>query len=131
MDKSTQELIRGYLAKAEEKLGVVDRLLAQQDFEDAVSRAYYAAFYAAQALLLSEDLESRSHHGLVALVGLHFVKTGRLDKKFGRALSHLMEDRQQSDYNLFSGLEKEDAEQALEEAKAFVAEMRRQLSAYL
>ena len=131
MDKSTQELIRGYLAKAEEKLGVVDRLLAQRDFEDAVSRAYYAAFYAAHALLLSEGLDSRSHAGLVALVGLHFVKTGRLDKKFGRSLSNLMEDRQQSDYNLFSGLEKEDAEQALEEAKAFVAEMRRQLSAYL
>ena len=65
------------------------------------------------------------------MVGLHFVKTGRLDKKFGRYLSKLMEDRQQSDYNLFSGLEKEDAEQSLEEARAFVAEIRRQLSAYL
>lgn len=131
MDKSTQELIRGYLVKAEEKLGVVSRLLAQHDFEDAVSRAYYAAYYAAQALLLSEGLESRSHGGLVALIGLHFVKTGKLDKKFGRYLSNLMEDRQQSDYNLFSGLEKEDAEQSLEEAKAFVAEIRRQLSDYL
>ena len=131
MDKSTQELIRGYLAKAEEKLGVVDRLLAQNDFEDAVSRAYYAAFYAAQALLLSEGLETRSHGGLVALVGLHFVKTGKLDKKFGRYLSNLMEDRQQSDYNLFSGMEKQDAEQSLEEASAFVAEIRRQLSVYL
>ena len=131
MDKSTQELIRGYLAKAEEKLGVVDRLLAQNDFEDAVSRAYYAAYYAAQALLLSEGLEARSHGGLVALVGLHFVKTGKLDKKFGRYLSNLMEDRQQSDYNLFSGLEKQDAEQSLEEARAFVAETRLQLSAYL
>ena len=131
MDKSTQELIRGYLAKADEKLGVADRLLAQNDFEDAVSRAYYAAFYAAQALLLSEGLESRSHGGLVALVGLHFVKTGRLEKKFGRYLSNLMEDRQQSDYNLFSGLEKQDAEQSLEEARAFVAETRLQLSAYL
>ena len=58
MDKSTQELIRGYLAKAEEKLGVVDRLLALNDFEDAVSRAYYAAFYAAHALLLAEGLET-------------------------------------------------------------------------
>ena len=124
-------MIRGYLAKAEEKLGVADRLLAQNDFEDAVSRAYYAAFHAAQAFLLSEGLEVRSHRGLVALIGLHFVKTGRLDKKFGRYLSNLMEDRQQSDYNVFSGLEKEDAVQSLEEARAFVAEIRRQLSDYL
>lgn len=75
MDKSIQELIPGYLAKAEEKLDVASRLLAQHDFEDAVSRAYYAAFYAAHALLISEGLETRSHRGLVALIGLHFVKT--------------------------------------------------------
>jgi uncharacterized protein (UPF0332 family) len=131
LDKSVQELIRGYLEKAEQKLGVVDRLLAQEDFEDAISRAYYAAYYAAQALLISEGLESRSHSGLLALIGLHFVKTGKLDKKFGRALSNLMEDRQQSDYNVFSGLEKEDAEQALKEAREFVTEIRRQLAVYL
>ena len=123
--------MRGYIDKAEEKLSVVSRLLAQRDFEDAISRAYYAAFYAAQALLISDGLESRSHHALVALIGLHFVKTGRLDKKFGRYLSNLMEDRQQSDYNVFSGLEQQDAEQSLQEAKAFVAEVRRQLAAYL
>lgn len=40
-----------------------------------------------------------------------------------------MEDRQQSDYNVFSGLEKEDAEQSLEEARAFVAEIHRQIAA--
>jgi uncharacterized protein (UPF0332 family) len=68
---------------------------------------------------------------LVALIGLHFVKAGKLDKKFGRYLSNLMEDRQQSDYNVFSGLEQEDAEQSLQEAKEFVAEIRRQLAAYL
>ena len=58
------------------------------------------------------------------------MKTGKLDK-FGRYLSNLTEDRQQSGYNLFSVLEKEDAEQSLEEARAFVAETRLQLSAYL
>src|SRR5687768_12729382 len=105
--------MKGYFAKADEKLSVAGRLVASSDYEDAISRAYYAAFYAAQALLLSENLSSRSHGGLVSLVGLHFVKTGKLDKKFGRYLSNLMEDRQQSDYNLFSGLGKEDAEQAL------------------
>ena len=131
MDKATHELINGYLAKAEEKLAVVKRLIEQHDFEDAVSRAYYAAFYAAQALLISEGLESHSHRGLVALIGLHFVKAGKLDKKFGRYLSNLMEDRQQSDYNVFSGLEQEDAEQSLQEAKDFVGEIRCQLSAYL
>ena len=131
MDKSTQEMMRGYLAKAEEKLGVARRLLSQGDFEDAISRAYYAAFYAAQGLLLTEGLSSKSHGGLVSLFGLHFVKTGRIDKQYGRFLSNLLEDRQQSDYSLFSGLEKSDAENALLEAESFVKEIQRQLKAYL
>ena len=131
MDKSTQELIGGYLVKAEDKLGVAQRLLAQSDFEDAISRAYYAAFYAAQALLLSEGLTSKSHGGLITLFGLHFVKTGKVDKKYGRFLSNLMEDRQQSDYSLFSGFDRSDAENAVTEARAFVEEIRRLLKAFL
>lgn len=131
MDKSTQALLRGYLDKAEEKLDVARRLLAQGDVEDAISRAYYAAFHAAQGLLLTEGLSSRSHGGLVALFGLHFVKTGRIEKKYGRFLSNLMEDRQQSDYSLFSGLERSDAENAVAEAEAFVAEIRRHVASYL
>jgi hypothetical protein len=131
LDKSTQALLRGYLDKAEEKLDVARRLLAQGDVEDAISRAYYAAFHAAQGLLLTEGLSSRSHGGLVALFGLHFVKTGRIEKKYGRFLSNLMEDRQQSDYSLFSGLERSDAENAVAEAEAFVAEIRRHVASYL
>src|SRR5436309_1241490 len=100
LDKSIQELIGGYLAKANEKMAVSQRLLFQGDFEDSISRAYYAAFYAAQALLLSEGLSSKSHTGLVSLFGLHFIKPGRIDKKYGRFLSNLLEDRQQSDYSL-------------------------------
>jgi uncharacterized protein (UPF0332 family) len=131
LDKSTQELLRGYLAKADEKLGVAHRLLSQGDFEDSISRSYYAAFYAAQALLLSEGLNSKSHSGLISLFGLHFVKTGKIDKKFGRFLSNLLEDRQQSDYSLFSGLEKSDAESAHTEATSFVQEIRRLLQSFI
>jgi uncharacterized protein (UPF0332 family) len=124
-------MLRGYLAKADDKLGVARRLRTQGDFEDAISRVYYAAFHAAQALLLAEGLSSRSHGGLVTLFGLHFVKAGKIDKKYGRFLSNLTEDRQQSDYGLFSGLEQPDAEHAVAGAEEFVQEIRRHLTAYL
>ena len=131
MDKTTQEFIRGYLTKADEKLGVAQRLLAQADFEDSISRSYYAAFYAAQALLLSEGLTSKTHSGMISIFGLHFVKTGKVDKKFGRFLSNLLEDRQQSDYNLFSGLDKLDADNAHSEATLFIQEIRRLLQSFI
>ena len=131
MDKSTQELIRGYLDKAKENIEVAERLLASNDFEVSISRAYYASFYAAHALLLSEGLNARSHGGVIALIGLHFVKAGKMDKKYARHLSNLLEDRQKGDYNLFSGLDRGDSEQALTESKEFIAEASRLLKPYL
>ncbi|MEW5817169.1 MAG: HEPN domain-containing protein [Spirochaetota bacterium] len=47
MDKTTEELLKGYLEKAEKKLNVAKTLLKSEDYEDAVSRAYYAVFHAA------------------------------------------------------------------------------------
>ncbi|MDD9989075.1 MAG: HEPN domain-containing protein [Spirochaetaceae bacterium] len=39
------------MEKARQKLGVAERLRDSGDHEDAVSRAYYAAFHAVKALL--------------------------------------------------------------------------------
>ena len=38
------------MAKAEDKLTVAQELLKHRHYEDAVSRAYYAAFHAAQVM---------------------------------------------------------------------------------
>jgi len=129
LDKKTEELIRGYLAKAEEKLVSVKNLIADGSYDDAVSRAYYAAFHAASALLLSEGLTADTHSGLVNLFGLHFVKSGKFDKKFGKYLSTLKENRENGDYEVFSAIDKETADSASVEAEAFVKEMKRYLSA--
>lgn len=77
MDESTQKLLKAYLEKAESKLLTAKDLLKQKHFDDAVSRCYYAVFHSAQAVLLTESLNADSHHGLITLFGLHFVKTGK------------------------------------------------------
>ena len=46
---------------------------------DAVSRAYYAAFHYARALLLLEGLEPKTHRGVVALLLEHYESPGRLE----------------------------------------------------
>ena len=120
MDKKTQSLIQGYLDKSREKLSVANTLFQSRNYEDAVSRAYYSAFHAAQALLLTEGLTADTHQGLVNLFGLHFVKTGKLNRKFGKFLANLKDDRENSDYEIFSGIDKETAEQAVSEAKEFL-----------
>ena len=74
MDKETSGLLKGYIEKSHEKLKVAQKLLSGDEYEDAVSRAYYSAFHAAQAALLTEGLSASSHQGLVNLFGLHLVK---------------------------------------------------------
>ena len=121
MDKKTATLLQGYLEKSKEKLRVAERLLKNGDYEDAVSRAYYSAFHAAQGVLLTEGLTTTTHQGLVNLFGLHMVKTGKFEKKFGKYLANLKDDRESSDYEIYSAIDQATAEQALKEAKEFFA----------
>ncbi|MCP9439463.1 MAG: HEPN domain-containing protein [Nitrospira sp.] len=121
MDKAQQELIRGYLAKAREKARVARDLYAKREWDDAISRAYYAAYHAAQAALLTEGQRADTHKGVVTLFGLLLVKTGKLDKRWGKLLSNLKDDREAGDYDALSYLDEETARRAVREAEEFVA----------
>jgi uncharacterized protein len=127
LDKKTEELIRGYFAKAEAKLATAKKLLADGDYDDAVSRAYYSAFHAASGVLLSEGLTAETHSGLVNLFGMHFVKSGKFEKKIGKYLSNLKEERESGDYEVFSAVDQEEAKVALKEAEVFVEETEKYL----
>jgi hypothetical protein len=122
LDLATKELIKGYLEKAEKKLKVAEKLLRSDDYEDAVSRAYYAVFHAAQALLLTEGERAGTHKGVVTLFGLLFVKTGKFKKDLGKYLANLKDERESGDYEVFSYIDRETAETAIEEAKEFIKE---------
>jgi len=120
LDKGTESLLKAYLEKSKDKLQVAEELLRGGHFEDAVSRAYYSVFHAAQAVLLTEGLSADTHQGLVNLFGLHLVKTGKFEKKFGRYLANLKDDRETGDYEVYSAIDRETAEHAIQEAKEFL-----------
>jgi uncharacterized protein (UPF0332 family) len=46
-----------------------DLLLKDGDYESAVSRTYYAMFFAAQAVLLSQNLSFSSHKAVLSAFG--------------------------------------------------------------
>ncbi len=120
MDDTTKKLIVGYIQKAENKLKVAKKLFKSRDYEDAVSRAYYAVFHAAQALLLSEGEKAESHKGVVTLFGLLFVKAGKFEKNIGKYLANLKDDREMGDYEVFSYIDIKTAKTAINEAKEFI-----------
>lgn len=57
--------------------------------EVTANRLYYAAYYVVSALLIANKIPAHSHEGNITQFGLHFVKTGKVDREDGKLLSHL------------------------------------------
>jgi uncharacterized protein len=79
------------------------KLLAENGFwNSAVNRLYYALFYAVNALLVVNEIYPQSHSGMRSLFALHFIKTEKMDIKYGKLLAQLYDWRQKGDYdNMF------------------------------
>lgn len=96
------------------------RLLADGDFAaQAISRAYYAAFYAAEEALGSLGESRSKHSGVVAAFGKLVVREGGLDERMGRILRSLFEQRNSADYGE-AEVSRDDAELAIGDAEGFV-----------
>ncbi|HET9227853.1 MAG TPA: HEPN domain-containing protein [Thermoanaerobaculia bacterium] len=123
------ERVKAGLARAHDKLAVAKAVLAAGYPADAVSPAYYAVFHAAEALLLLEGDEPRSHEGLKSLFGLRFVKTGRLPEEMASILRELKDERESSDYSIFPAITAEEGERAVASAARFIATLEAFLTA--
>ncbi len=116
--------IAANLTRAEQSVEAA-RELAEKGYHDfAASRAYYAAFYAATALLLNEDVELSKHSAVIASIHQGFVKTGRLSKEHGKNLNWLFELRSVGDYGGPAHVSCNDAEQAIQAAESFLSAVR-------
>lgn len=123
MDDYSNE-ISSNLERAETNLQVARELLGKEYFDVSASRAYYAAFYAASALLLDEGLDTSKHSGVIALIHQHFVKNGRLNKEQGRNLNWLFELRSVGDYGVSLHVGQRDAQRAVNIAEDFFEAVR-------
>ncbi len=56
-------------------------LLDHEDFDSVISRTYYAMYYMVKAILLTKDIDTKTHSGLISVFGEHFVKKRFSQKK--------------------------------------------------
>lgn len=96
--ENQKDYIEYRIQKADESFA--DALLLAQNgrWNAVVNRLYYACFYAVIALLLSNDIKSTTHMGGRNQFSLHFIKTGKIDKRIGKHFSKLFDLRQKGDY---------------------------------
>lgn len=116
----SQAEIQRYLDLAQEDIQTAQDNLQMGHLRTAVSRAYYAMFYAATALLGSQGLWRSKHQGVIAAFGEHFVKPGLLETEYGRTLNNAFHARLDSDYAPQADLDLEVTRQHIEQAQAFI-----------
>ena len=92
------EYIEYRFRRAEESFEEALILIDNNKWNTAISRLYYSCYYAAIALLLKHNIEARTHSGVRTKFSSTFIKTGLIDIKFGKLLSHLADYRQKGDY---------------------------------
>lgn len=112
--------ISANLERAKTNLQAAKDLIEKGYYDIAAARAYYSAFYAASALLLSVELDTNKHSGVIALIHQHFVKTGKLDKEQGRNLNWLFEIRGVGDYGVVVHVASGEAYQSVKVAEVFL-----------
>jgi uncharacterized protein (UPF0332 family) len=93
----------------------------------AASRPYYAAFYAATAVLNQKGHEFSKHKGLIATVHRDLVRTGTLSADAGRILDSLFRLRGMGDYGGLDPVPEDEARRAVSQAERFVDEILRLL----
>ena len=118
-DELVRQRVGQYLAWAHQALRTARLTLEHEDYITTVNRAYYAIFYAANALLTIRGLERSRHSGVIAAFRQHFVKTGIIGAEYSEFYGVTMEDRHSGDYGLVA-LSPEVAVRDLERAERFV-----------
>ena len=118
----------------EERIAIVDLKLskAERAYKDmcanydlhmyctAANRLYYCLFYACSALLVCDGHEAHTHSGNITLIGLNYVKPGIISSEFGKLLRAAFKLRQESDYDDYYDVKKEDIESYVEPARDFI-----------
>lgn len=117
MKAETQSLLEK--SRASPKAAELLRTEGYADF--AASRAYYAMFYAAEALLLEQGEAFATHSGVIGAFGKLFAKAGVLDPKLHRYLIDAQDLRNVGDYGVGPSLTEAQVTDLLQWATEFVA----------
>ncbi|HZW66062.1 MAG TPA: HEPN domain-containing protein [Hanamia sp.] len=96
-------------------------VLAENGFwNSAVNRLYYSLFYAVNALLVINNIETKSHSGARSQFSNFFVKTHQFDLKYGKLYSQLFDWRQKGDYDSIFDYDQESVKPLFEPVKEMI-----------
>ena len=96
------------LEKAEEAYNAAEVLILHQQWNAAINRLYYSAYYSVSGILAKMGIETKTHAGIKTQFLLHFVKPGTVEMRLGKLYADLFDWRQRGDYGDFFDFKEED-----------------------
>lgn len=118
--QNAKHLIEVHMQKAAERLKSARALLEIGNYEDSISRSYYAILDAATACLIKKDVIPQSHSGAIKLFSLHYIKSGIVDHKYQRQFAKIEKARIEADYTHLRFFSEDETSGILAEASEFV-----------
>ncbi len=100
-EQTRDDLIKYRLEQARDTIDVVDLLMKNDKLSSAINRIYYGMFYSLLALALQFNFETSKHQQLIGWFNKEFIRTGLIEKEFGRILRDAFENRTSGDYDSF------------------------------
>ena len=122
-----EDYIKYRLQRAEESYNDALILADNNRWNTVINRLYYACFYAVIALLLKNDIETQTHDGSRTQFGLIYIKSGLIDKRYGKLYSKLFDLRQKGDYGDLFDYDKETVLPWIDSVREFINEIKKHL----
>jgi uncharacterized protein (UPF0332 family) len=88
-----------------------------------INRLYYSCYYAVIAVLLKSNVETQTHDGARTQFSLHYIKSGKVDKKFGKLFSKMFDFRQKGDYGDLYDYDEIIVKPLIDEVQNFIKEL--------
>ena len=121
----SKEYVRKCLKLADEFLKDARLCLTHLRLRSAINNAYYAMFHASHAILASKGVSPpKTHKGLRELLGRELIKTGLLEKEFGRHLSKAFQMRQASTYDVYASYGEGEVSTIVDNAEKFITKIK-------
>ena len=125
--KENQELIEYRISRAKETLIEAKKLFDDNLIYGSVNRLYYACFNAVLALLLSKDINAKTHKGVRNQFHLKFILTNEIEKKHSQFFSEIFAQRGESDYDDFAEVDKDVMAEWIEKTSEFISNVEKYL----
>ena len=116
------------LEHADECISAAKSLLESENYKSAANRAYYTVFHAMRAVLAFDKIDMKHHSGIIAEFRRLYIKTGIFDAELSKIISVLSDSRNDSDYDDFFIVSKEEVAEQIKDAELFLVKIKEYVS---